>query len=108
MINKVLATPAFKGTISLVAGRRARTGYKAYIFEKERVSLDTDKIESIEQCEKRGHTLIGYRHGDEDYVPFYYVPSEVASTSDILAAYSAAKNSSLEVSLEDKSTKGFV
>lgn len=108
MINKIPATPAFKGTISVVAGRRARTGYKAYIFEKERVSLDTEKIESIKQCEKKGYTLIEYPHGYEDCEPFYFVPSEAVSTSDFLAAYNAAKNSNICIELEDKSTKSFI
>ena len=105
MINKVNST-SFKGTISVIAGQKSRTDSgRTYIFDKNRELIRTEDITDIEQHEKQGYTLIStdnILHGCKDY----YVPYDVSSTSDILAAYNVANsNKIIKVELEDKSTK---
>ena len=110
MIGKINSTP-FKGKIWINAGDNLRkSGGKAHIFNIEERGFDTENIRDIEQHEKNGYTSIRVGGNREEWGikpdSTYYVPTGVTSTSDILSAYTAAKdNHFINILLEDKSAK---
>ena len=106
MIREINSQTAFKGIIWVPAGDNYRiSGNKAHIFNIEKRGFSTDEITNIEQFDNYGYTSIYTKLAPkaESYNvkagQAYYIPSSSASTTDILAAYAASKDSNLQVQL---------